>query len=244
VRIDNLKTGMAWGAGSHGEVNRMYQRFADACGFQVDPCRPARGSDKGKTERTVRTFRGALAEVLRRGAGSMDELQELIDRESELLLDRLDCPVTGTSVREAWEAERALLLPLPTMAEPFDLVVTRKVSRDCLVSFEGRRYSVPFAWTGRWVDVWGTHAHVVVRAEGREIARHARGTRERLLLDPRHYEGPSTDRVERPTPLGERARLQMAGLAGAPPRTWLDDTLPIDIARPLDAYVQLVEALR
>lgn len=49
IRIDNLKTGMAWGAGSHGEVNRMYKLFADACGFQVDPCRPAMGSDKGRS---------------------------------------------------------------------------------------------------------------------------------------------------------------------------------------------------
>ena len=241
VRIDNLKTGMAWGAGSHGRVNPSYKRCADACGFQVDPCRPARGSDKGKAERTVRTFPSSFGEVLRRGAGCMEELQVLLDAEADLLLDRIECRVTGTSVREAWEAERALLRPPPTVADPFDLVVTRKVSRDCLVSFEGRRYSVPFAWTGRMVDVWGTHAHVVVRAEGQEIARHARGL---LLIDPRHYEGPSTDRVERPTPLGERALLQLAGLGGATPRTWLEETMPVQVARPLDAYVQLVEALR
>jgi hypothetical protein len=127
------------------------------------------------------------------------------------------------------------------MAEPFDVVVSRRVSRDCLISFEGRRYSVPFAWVGRQVEVLGTHAHVVVRGEGEEIARHARGTRARLLLDPAHYEGESTDRVERPTPLGHRARLQMAGLPG------LDTLLLLDggrVARPLDEYVRLVEALR
>ena len=67
-----------------------------------------------------------------------------------MLLDRLTCPVTGTSVREAWEAERELLQPLPTMAEPFDRGGDAgRCSRDCLVSFEGRRYSVPFAWVGR-----------------------------------------------------------------------------------------------
>lgn len=67
----------------------------------------------------------------------MEELQGLLDIEGEALLDRLDCSVTGTSVRQAWEAERSLLQPLPTMAEPFDIVVTRKVQRDCLVSFRG-----------------------------------------------------------------------------------------------------------
>jgi transposase len=244
VRIDNLKTGVASGAGPSAVVNASYRVFARTCGFEIDPCRPAKGSDKGKAERSVRTFRSAYGEVLRTGAGSFEELQWRLDARSQQLLDRLTCPVTGTSVREAWEAERRVLQPLPTMAEPFDVVVTRRVSRDCLVSFEGRRYSVPFAWVGRQVDVLGTHAHVLVWAQGSEIARHARGTRARLLIDPAHYEGASTDRVERPTPIGQRGRLQMAGLSSgaAHPLLLLGDAGRV--ARPLDEYVQLVEAFR
>ena len=244
VRIDNLKTGVASGAGPTAVVNRAYHVFARACGFEVDPCRPAKGSDKGKAERTVRTFRGGYGDVIRRGAGSLDEFQHLVDGRSDDLLDRLECPVTGTSVRTAWEAERALLQPIPTMAEPFDVVVTRRVSRDCLVSFEGRRYSVPFAWVGRQVEIRGTHAHVVIRGDEAEIACHARRTRQRLLLDPVHYEGASTDRVERPTPLGRRARLQMAGLSSASAETLLGLPNSEGLARPLDDYVRLVEALR
>jgi len=244
VRIDNLKTGVASGAGSHAVLNRSYEIFARTCGFEIDPCRPRKGSDKGKAERSVRTFRGAFGEVFRRGAGSMEELQVLLDRESDGLLDRLECPVTGTSVREAWEAERPLLQPLPSLVEPFDILVSRTVHRDCLVSFEGRRYSVPFAWVGRRVEIWGTLNHVIIRAEGEEVARHARGTRQRLLIDPRHYEGTSTDRVERPTPLGERARLQMAGLSSPSRLALLAAPERDQVARPLDAYVQLVEAHR
>lgn len=244
VRIDNLKTGVASGAGPTAVLNRAYEIFARACGFEIDPCRPAKGSDKGKTERSVRTFRGAYGAVLRRGAGSVPELQHLLDERSGELLTRLECPVTGTSVREAWEAERVLLRSLPSMAEPFDVVVSRRVSRDCLTSFEGRRYSVPFAWVGRQVEIWGTHRHVVIRGHGEEIARHARGTRERLLINPAHYEGPSTERVERPTPLGRRGRLQVAGLSSPAARTLLLLPDAGRVARPLDAYVQLVEALR
>lgn len=243
VRIDNLKTGVSSGAGATAVLNASYRVFARTCGFEIDPCRAAKGSDKGKTERSVRTFRSAYGAVLRGGAETIEELQHRLDARSRTLLDRLTCPVTGTSVREAWESERRLLRPLPTMAEPFDVVVSRRVSRDCLISFEGRRYSVPFAWVGRQVEVLGTHAHVVVRAEGEEVARHARRTRARLLLEPAHYEGESTDRVERPTPLGHRARLQMAGLSGP----GLDTLLLLEgrqVARPLDEYVRLVEALR
>jgi hypothetical protein len=130
------------------------------------------------------------------------------------------------------------------MAEPFDVVVTRRVSRDCLVSFEGRRYSVPFAWVGRQVEIWGTHEHVVIRGQHEELARHVRGTQQRLLIDPAHYEGSSTDRVERPTPLGRRARLQMAGLSSLSARSLLLLPDTERMVRPLDDYVQLVEALR
>ena len=244
ARIDNLKTGVSSGSGSHAVLNRSYEIFARTLGFEVDPCRPRKGSDKGKAERSVRTFRGAFSEIFRRGAGSLEEPQALLDREAGALLDRLECPVTGTSVREAWETERALLQPLPSMVEPFDLVVSRTVHRDCLVSFEGRRYSVPFAWVGRRVEIWGTLNHVVIRGEGEEIARHARGTRPRLLIDPRHYEGASTDRVERPTPLGQRARLQMSGLSSPSRQALLTAPDRDQVARPMDAYVQLVEVHR
>ena len=244
VRIDNLKAGVARGAGPTAILNRSYEVLARTCGFEIDPCRPAMGSDKGKAERGVRTFRSAFGEVFRRGAGCLGELGVLLDDRAARLMERLTCPVTGTTVAEAFRSEREALQPVPALVEPFDVVVTRRVSRDCLVSFEGRRYSVPFAWVGRQVDVWGTLTHVVIRGAGDELARHARGTPARLLIDPAHYEGPSTDRVERPTPLGQRARLQVAGplsdsrraLAAAPARERM--------VRPLEDYVRLVEALR
>jgi hypothetical protein len=115
--------------------------------------------------------------------------------------------------------------------EPFDCVVARPVSRDALVSFEGRRYSVPFAWVGRRVEVRGTADAVVVYGAGQAIARHPRRTARRLLLEAAHYEGPSTPTVRAPTPLGVRARLQLAGLPA-----------PLAVARPLTAYCQLVQA--
>jgi Mu transposase, C-terminal domain len=244
VRIDNLKTGVARGAGPTAVLNRSYEVFGRTCGFEIDPCRPATGSDKGKAERGVRTFRSAFGEIFRRGAGSLDELGWLLDAKSLRLMDRLTCPVTGSSVTEAFRAEQQSLQPVPTMAEPFDVVVTRRVSRDCLVSFEGRRYSVPFAWVGRQVDIWGTLRHVVIRSAQGEIARHERGTKARLLIESDHYEGPSTDRVERPTPLGRRARLQVAGLSSSSQHALLLTPAREKVVRPLDDYVQMVEALR
>lgn len=146
-------------------------------------------------------------------------------------------------MREALAEERRALQPLPSSAELFDVEVTRPVSRDCLVSFEGRRYSVPFAWVGRLVDVRGTARDVVVRGGGEEIARHRRGTRALLMLDKSHYGGPSTDRVIRPTPLGRRGRLQVAGLPAGGARMASMLAPEEGLERPLSEYARLVALL-
>lgn len=243
VRIDNLKTGVASGAGPTAVLNRLYGWFARQLGFEIDPCRAGMGSDKGKAERSVRIFRAGYGDLLRRQWSGDGALQAALDERSGQLMRRHSCPVRGTSAAEAWEAEKPLLQPLTEVGEIFDLVVSRPVSRDCLVSFEGRRYSVPFACMGRRVEVFGTAGDVVIRAGGEEVARHPRGTESRLLLDPAHYEGESTERVIRPTPLGTRARLQVEGLS-SPARAGLRELAPASVLqRPLNLYAELVEAL-
>lgn len=243
VRIDNLATGVSSGAGPTAVLNATYTRFARQCGFEVDPCRARTGSDKGKAERSVRLFRGGYGDLLRQPWSDLEALQAALDQRSRELMRRHTCPVRGGPVETAWEVERPHLQPLPALGEIFDVAVSRPVSRDCLVSFEGRRYSVPFAWVDRDVEVLGTTAHVVVLGGGKEIARHPRRTEARLLLDPAHFEGESTDRVIRPTPLGRRAELQIRGLS-SPSRTHLE-WVPsaAELSRSLAEYAQLVEAL-
>lgn len=233
VRIDNLKTGVASGAGPTAVITPAFQTFARTCGFAVDPCRSATGSDKGKVERSVRTERGVFADLLQTDWRSLECLQSALDARAAALHMRRRSPMTGTSITDALVAERLLLQPVPTVHEPFDCVVARRVTRDCLVSFEGRRYSVPFASVGRQVEVRGTAQHVVILAEGREVARHDRHTAARLVLVSGHYDGPSTATVQAPTPLGRRAQLQLAAMPGLP--------TPAAVARPLDDYVALVD---
>ena len=63
VRIDNLKTGVARGAGGRAIINPAFATFARSCGFAVDPCRARTGSDKGKVERGVRSNQIGRAHV-------------------------------------------------------------------------------------------------------------------------------------------------------------------------------------
>lgn len=235
IRIDNLKTGVASGAGPTAVLTPAFATFARTCGFGVDPCRPACGSDKGKTERNVRTHRSVFADLLVASWTELPALQTALDARCALVQTQRRCPITGTPIVEALAAERALLQPVPALQELFDCVVARRVSRDCLVSFEGRRYSVPFAWIGRHVEVRGTAQEVVVWAEGQIIARHPRHTHRTLVLDAAHYDGESTATVTAPTPLGRRARLQLV----AQPYTALLPA-PEAVTRPLTQYLTLL----
>lgn len=231
VRIDNEKTAIAKGAGAWGEIHIAYRRYAEIARFHVDACAPRSPQAKGKVERRIRDQR-LQADPCSRTWTDLAELQQWTDERVLASAHRRRCSATGTSVFEAWQAEQAHLGELPDLPEPFDLVATRRVTDDCLVCFEGRRYSVPFHLIGRTVEVRGVTGRVRVLFDTTLVAEHRRHTRELLVIDPSHYEGEATEAVLPPTPLGRMGRrLQEIALL-APER------------RPLDLYAALAEVAR
>jgi transposase len=214
VRIDNLKTGMA-AAGPQGRVNPAYQRYAQAAGFHVDACLVRHPEGKGKVESRIGRLATRLVAMRAGGFADLHELQRHTDEVLEEERAHRRCPATGSSVAQAWEAERALLRPPEMLPEVFEVVVTRTVQKDCLVQFEGRAYSVPFALAWQRVEVRGGAGVVSIWHEGREVARHARGTAERILLQAAHFEGPATATHQPPLPLG-KVGSRILELARAP----------------------------
>jgi transposase len=232
VRVDNERTAVVRGAGPWGTINAAYRRYATVMRFHVDACAPRQPQAKGKVERRVRDQRQALDP---RGQVFADlaALQAWTDRRLEELAGERRCPASGTSVAEAWARERALLTPLPEPPpEPFDVVVVRPVGRDGLVCFEGRQYSVPFRLIGERVEVRGAAGAVQILKACAEVARHPRGTDRRLVVDPRHYDGPGTERVIAPPPLGRMGR-RLQELAEAPV-----------LQRSIELYAALAEVAR
>ena len=230
LRIDNLKTGVAQGAGPWGEVNEAYRSYARAVGFHVDACLPRCPEHKGKVENKVGFVKKRL-----RLSGLFNGLADLQKQTDEQLLasdGRRVCPVTGQSVQQSFEAEQRLLRPLPILPEPFDLVQTRTVQRDCTVNFEGRTYSVPFVLCGLQVEVRGCASVVQVWHHGQVMAEHPRQTQERLLIQPCHYDGPGDERVASPVPLGQMGQRLQEILE-----------MPVE-QRPLDLYAALAEVSR
>jgi hypothetical protein len=117
VRVDNTKTAVAHGAGAWGRLNETYRRYALSVRFHIDACAPYSPEHKGKVERSVRTGRGRL-DPAARAWDSLGELQAHTDGTVEESARRRCCPGTGTSVWQAWQAEREHLGPLPILPQP------------------------------------------------------------------------------------------------------------------------------
>jgi transposase len=232
IRVDNTKTAIATGAGPWGVVNERYATYARTLRFHVDATRPRAPEEKGKVERRILAHPRGFDP---RGCAWRDvaELQATTDARVRRSAEKRICPATGLSVWKSFLDEQKLLSPLPeSLPEPFDLVVQRRVGRDATVSFEGRAYSVPFVHADQVVEVRGCAATVQMWANGAMVAEHPRATRARLVLDPDHYEGESTDRVLAPTPLGRMGR-KLQEIWRMPPEQ-----------RPIDFYAALAGVAR
>jgi transposase len=232
LRIDNLKTAVGGGAGPWGQLNEAYRSYARGLGFHIDACLPRCPEDKGKVENKV----GNLKRRLRlegQWFDGLEGLQSWTDHDLTRTAQRRICPATGDSVAASWRAEQELLRPLPaTLPLAFDVAVTRTVQKDCTISFEGRTYSVPFVLCGLAVEVRGCAEVVQVLHDSHVVAEHPRHSRQRLLLDPSHYEGPGDDRVMAPVPLGKMGQRLQEIIAQ-----------PVE-QRPLDLYAALAEVAR
>jgi hypothetical protein len=106
------------------------------------------------------------------------------------------------------------------------------VHRDATVRFEDRTYTVPFALVGQRVEVRGCAGRVQILAEGGVVAEYPRRSEERILIDPRCYEGEATDRVLPPKPLGRMGRRLQEILE-----------MPVEL-RPVDLYAACAEVAR
>lgn len=232
VRLDNEKTAVIHGSGPRGTLHPSFARYAAMMHFHVDLCLPRSPEHKGKVERQIRHQR-LDADPYATHWRDVAELQHWTDERLERSSKRRRCPATGLSVFESWQDEKRLLAPLPDrLPEPFDIAVQRSVSIDCLVSFEGRRYSVPFRLVGERVEVRGCAETVQVVFENAIVAEHPRQTERLLVLDDRHYEGEATERILPPLPLGKMGR-RLQEIAALPPEY-----------RPIDQYAAYAEAMR
>ena len=203
----------------HGEVESVFHSEALASahhyGMRLRLCRARRAKTKGKVESDVFYVRERLLR-----AHSFASYEEANERWQEWNEDVARRRVHGThgeivAVRAA--RDRAALMALP--ATPYLVVerTSRRVARDGMISFEGRRYQVPGARGGETVELVLGASEIEVRQPESAIlvCRHDRGRPRLTLPDP------------------AQGSVQLAAVLGALPDTEVH-------TRPLSSYQELI----
>jgi transposase len=172
-------------AGREREETQAFHAFRGAYPFEVDYCAPAKGNEKGSTENGVKYVRGLAFRPIPKAA-DFDDLNAQVLRELEADLDgrRL---VDGRTAREAWEAERAFLRPLPVYTPSTCRLLARVADKFGHVHLDRVSYSVPIRFAYRPVWAKAFHDRVEIAVEGEVVATHARVFEEGAkVLDARH----------------------------------------------------------
>lgn len=134
-------------------INDRFYQFSKDMGFEVWACRPYRPQTKGKVE--------ALAKTINRLKVYNDEFETIEDLEEIVreLMDELNAEIsqaTGHPPNELWEKEKEYLHPLPNL-DILDTYLTipivRKVSKESMIMYNRRKYSLPIQYIGKTVEV-------------------------------------------------------------------------------------------
>jgi transposase len=171
--------------GREREETAAFHAFRGSYPFEAEFCGPGKAWEKGSVEGGVGYVRDNAFRPTPR-AGSMEELNArlLLDLERDLDARRLP---DGRTVRQAWQAEREHLRPLPVHEPDPARALSRVVDKFGHVQVDRVRYSVPIGLAYRAVWVRAYPDRVEIAFEGEVVARHARETRPGAhVIEPRH----------------------------------------------------------
>ncbi len=198
VLVDNLKSAVLERVGSAVRFNPTLLSFAAHYRFEVRPVAVARGNEKGRVERAIRFVRESFfaARPWRDLADLNRQAKEWCDGEAS---DRLwpGDRASGKTVRQAYEEEKARLLPLPTTPYPCEERVEVAVGKTPYVRFDLNDYSVPHTCVRRTLTVLATEETVRIFDGTEPVARHARSfDRGRTIEDRTHVERLEAEKLE------------------------------------------------
>jgi len=132
--------------------NDEFSMFSSDCGFVSRACVAYRPETKGKVEVTAK-----LVNRLKVYSGDITNFADIQKIASELNNDINTeiCQATGKPPLKLLELEKPYLLKtdLNILTGYFNKSIRRRVSRESLISYEGRKYSVPPKYIGKYVDI-------------------------------------------------------------------------------------------
>lgn len=170
---DNLKSAVVE---RHGDAIRFHPTLLAMSAhyrFEPRPVAVARGNEKGRVERAIRYIRDAFF-----AARSYTDLADLNRQAAEwatsAAIDRSWVEDRARTVRQAFEDERGVLLPLPVEPFPAHERLEVEVGKTPYVRFDLNDYSIPHDRTQRTLVVYADLDEVRVADGNDVIATHVR----------------------------------------------------------------------
>jgi transposase len=186
VRIDNLRSAVLERRGTEVRFHPRYLELAGWYHFQPRPCRPARGNEKGRVERSIGYLRESF--FAGRSVTTIADLNRAVWRWCDEVAARRPWPDDSQrTVESVFEDEQPRLLSLPQ--HPLQiahrcLVVSGKT---IYVPFDGNHYSIPPSVLGKNLSLVATDTLIRLLDGALEIARHHRSwDRGERVTDPAH----------------------------------------------------------
>jgi transposase len=151
ILYDNMKQVVIKRAlkASDSEWNSQFEDFFKYFSFIPRLCRPYRPQTKGKIENTVGYVKRDF--FLGRRFTSLEDLNAQVHK----WLERVNSTIHGTTYQIPLDRFKEENLNPLDQVPPYKVVhkETRKVSRDCYISFLGNKYSVPYRFAGRTAEL-------------------------------------------------------------------------------------------
>lgn len=170
---DNLKSAVLE---RHGDAIRFHPTLLEMSAhyrFEPRPVAVARGNEKGRVERAIRYIRGAFF-----AARSFTDLADLNRQATEwattAAVERPWVEDRARTVREAFDEERGVLIPLPSEPFPADERLDVEVGKTPYARFDLNDYSVPHDRTQRTLTVFADLATVRIADGNDVVATHVR----------------------------------------------------------------------
>jgi transposase len=189
VQTDNAKVFVKNASKNNFQWNERYLHFCGHYGFEPTRSLPRHPWSKGKVEKPFQYLEDHFI------AGSSFEDFEDLQRKLKDFEHQVNTRVHSTiktTPEELVTKDREMFSPLPETGYIGIKEEIRKVSFDCLLSFNGSRYSAPWMFAGKqvWVKVGKGYYLEIYSQANRLVARHKLSMQKgAIVIENAHYRG-------------------------------------------------------
>ncbi len=193
IQTDNAKAFIDNASVNNFRWNSRYVHFCGHYGFSPSRSLPAHPWSKGKVEKPF-----CYTETHFIAGGEFESFEDLQNRLKtfQTKVNQRHHSVINTAPEAMFENEKHALLSIPEQRYIGTKEEVRKVTYDCLISYGGSRYSVPWMFAGKqvWIRISKGHKLEVYSQSNKLITTHRLSLKKSaIIIIQEHYRGNNSD---------------------------------------------------